>query len=365
MNENAMMECIYEESAVIREILDHKEEYTAQFVHHFQSHQVKRVYLSGHGSPYNVGGVIRFMMERLLKVEVSVDYASLFNHHLNFNANGQYRKDEMLLICPAQSGRTCGPVDAAKKARSMHIPVLCTTLQKDGILAQNSNMVILKKSGEELSFPETKGHIASLAILMLCILETAKAIGSLSETDYQLYMQDFEAMPNDIDAIIKESERWYASHKERLLAAPHLTFIGSGENYVTAVEGSLKILETTLLPCLSYECEEYMHGQNQPVDEHSFLFMIGNKGSELDRIHLLASWCRKKGAHVAVIGDERDETLGVDDLPLPIHDRTYLSAIPYLIPFQVFSYYMAKDMGLSSIVAHHDDAGKELGVRYE
>lgn len=365
MNNNAMIECIREEASVIEEILSDKTYYTKQMLEHFRTHDVKRVYISGHGSPYNVGGVMRIMMEQLLNVEVSVEYASLFYHHQRFNANGVYKNDEMLLICPAQSGKTCGPVNTAIQARKEGIPVVCTTLLKDGILAKNSDIVIVKRSGEEESFPETKGHIASLAILMLNVLEIAREKKTISEEIYHSCMNAFARLPQHITEIIKITENWYEQHKDVLLKADDLTFIGSGEQYATAVEGSLKILETTLKPCLSYECEEYMHGQNQPVDADSVIFMIADHGPECERVHALAKWCREKGATVYVISDASDSTCNADDIIIPCVSQPYLSAIEYLIPFQVLGYTIARDMGLSSIVAHHDDAGKELGVRYE
>lgn len=365
MNEYAMMECIRQEPDVIREILEHKEQYTKEFVQHFKQHDVKRIYLSGHGSPYNVGGALRIMMEQLLKVEVSVDYPSLFNNHLSFNANGRYANDEMLLICPAQSGRTTGPVIAAKHAKGLGIPVICTTLIDDGVLAQECDIVLCKQSGDEESFPETKGHIASLMILMLCVIESAYALQHIDEGQYKNYMEGLKALPSALDSTITASTAWYEKNKEILVNAPYLTFIGYGENYATAIEGSLKILETTLKPCLSYECEEYMHGQNQPVDKDSVIFMIANRGEELHRIQRLAAWCRKKGAHVILVSDDKTGEVSEDDIIISSTLTPYLSVIEYLIPFQVLGFYIAKDMGLSSVVAHHDDAGKELGVRYE
>ena len=272
----------------------------------------------------------------------------------------------MLLICPAQSGKTRGPVDAAKKAREIGIPVVCTTLLRNGILAKNCDIIIQKCSGNEESFAETKGHIASLAILMLNVIEIARKLHKISEEDYVTYMKSFQQIPFHIIEIIKIVTKWYEANKETLLQADNITFIGYGENYATAVEGSLKILENTLKPCLSYECEEFMHGQNQPVHTDSFIFMIANKGAEQHRVHRLAdgaSW--RKGAKVVVVGAQDDSTLTQEDIAIPAVSCAYLSSIEYLIPFQLFGYYMAKDMGLSSIVAHHDDAGKELGVRYE
>ena len=365
MIDTAMIECIREEPNVIREIIKNKDTYLEPIINHFKKHNVKRIYFSGHGSPYNVGATLRPMMQNMLDIEVSVDYASFFNKNLDFNANKIYKNDEMLLICPAQSGKTKGPVDAAVKARSIGIPVLSLTLAEDGILAKNSDIVIKKNSGEERSFPETKGHVASLMILALATVEIAHMLNKIDNNKYDSYMKVFFEMPDRVEEIISRSEKWYSKYKEKLLTAPYLTFIGFGENYHTAVEGSLKILETTLKPCLSYECEEYMHGQNQPVDSQSVIFMIASEGNELNRIHDLAKWCRLKGAYVIVIGNDNDDTLTDDDISIPSHNCAYLDAIEYLIPFQVFGHYIADDMNLSCVVAHHDDAGKELGVRYE
>lgn len=136
MNENAMMDCIKAEPDVIKEILDNREYYCGDFVKHFMTHPVKRVYLSGHGSPYNAGVVVGFMMEKLLKVEAATSYPTLFMNHSGFNVNGMYSPEEMLVICPAQSGRTRGPVYVARKAREMGILIICTTLLRDGVLAR-------------------------------------------------------------------------------------------------------------------------------------------------------------------------------------------------------------------------------------
>ncbi|MEG2550422.1 MAG: SIS domain-containing protein [Erysipelotrichaceae bacterium] len=365
MKESAMIECISEEGIIIREILDNKDNYTKEIVNHFKKHKVKRIYISGHGSPYNVGHVLKFAIEDLLNIEVSVDYSSLFNNYLEFNVNGVYKPDEMLLICPAQSGRTKGPVLAAQKARKAGIPVICTTLLQDGILAKTCDIIIKKKSGVEESFPETKGHIASLTILLVAVIQCAFELDKIDEKEYQKYIENFYLLSDNIEKIIHFTETWYEINKKELIIAKDLTFVGYGENYPTAVEGSLKILETTLKACMSYECEEYMHGQNQPVDQNSYIFMIANRGKEFNRIHQLADWCRLKGAHVVLITDEEDELKSKDDILVPSMEYGHLSTISYLIPFQVLGYYIARDMGLSSIIANHDDAGKELGVRYE
>ena len=365
MNENAMMDCIKAEPDVIREILDNREYYCGDFVKHFMTHPVKRVYLSGHGSPYNAGVVVGFMMEKLLKVEAATSYPTLFMNHSGFNVNGMYEPEEMLVICPAQSGRTRGPVYVARKAREMGIPVICTTLLRDGVLARECDIVIEKRSGDEESFPETKGHVASMAILMLCVVEAAYALGRTLKSEYDGYLEAFESLPRSVALAAERTLSWYEAHRQVLLEAGSFTFLGYGANYATAVEGGLKLLETTLKPCMSYECEEFMHGQNQPVKEGSVLFFLCPREPERDRMDELVQWCRRHTHNCFMVASPDDPVTDVHSIVSDFVECEFLTAIEYLIPFQVLSHVAARDMGLSSVVANHDDAGKELNVRFE
>ncbi|MCC3396510.1 SIS domain-containing protein [Clostridiales bacterium AHG0011] len=365
MNENAMMDCIKAEPDVIREILDNREYYCGDFVKHFMTHPVKRVYLSGHGSPYNAGVVVGFMMEKLLKVEAATSYPTLFMNHSGFNVNGMYEPEEMLVICPAQSGRTRGPVYVARKAREMGIPVICTTLLRDGVLARECDIVIEKRSGDEESFPETKGHVASMAILMLCVVEAAYALGRILKSEYDGYLEAFESLPRSVALAAERTLSWYEAHRQVLLEAGSFTFLGYGANYATAVEGGLKLLETTLKPCMSYECEEFMHGQNQPVKEGSVLFFLCPREPERDRMDELVQWCRRHTHNCFMVASPDDPVTDVHSIVSDFVECEFLTAIEYLIPFQVLSHVAARDMGLSSVVANHDDAGKELNVRFE
>lgn len=365
MNEQAMIEYIKQEPEILRNIYLNKDKYCKEFVEHFKHHNVKRVYISGNGSAYNAGVIIRYMMEKVLKVEASVDYPSMFNNHCNYNANGIYKPDEMLLICPAQTGRTRGPVYAARKAKQMGIPVVCTTLLSDGILAKACDIVIDKETGPEESFAETKGHLATIGILILCVAEAAYALGRISDEEYQHYMTSFASLPDSCSDAIEATEKWYAENKDTLLHADYLTFLGFGANYATAVEGGLKILETTLKPCVSYECEEYMHGQNQPVGKDSVIFFLCPKEAEQDRMHDLIEWCRDYSENCFLISSPDDAHTDSKGLKARFTECEFLTGIEYLIPFQVLSYLMARDMGLSTVVANHDDAGKELNVRFE
>ena len=108
---------------------------------------------------------------------------------------GVYEPDEMVLVCPGESGRTKGPVIAARKAQELGMHVVCTTLEPQGVLAQASDVVIFKPSGRELGLPSTKGHSTGIFLLLLCFIEAAHATGKISDEEYAKYMSGMEHLP--------------------------------------------------------------------------------------------------------------------------------------------------------------------------
>ncbi len=365
--ENIMLENIMEEPGIIRGLIENRKEIARDFVNHFEKYPVKRVYFSGHGSPYHVGMIIKPMMENLLKVEVSAEIPTLFNNHSNFNVNGVYQPEEMLLICPAQSGRTSGPYYSAEKAHNQGIPIMCITLRGNGMLAKISDILVVKPSGDETAFPETKGHLASVAILMLCILEAAFSLKRISDKEYEGYIEAFSRIPKACEEAIAATISWHDKYKYYLLRENTAIIVGYGSNYGTALEGALKVLESTLKLWTGYECEEFMHGKNQPVGHNSVLFFlyVPDKGTEPGRMKALVEWCRERSEACFVLG-----TLGCDledekALCWNAVNYPYISALEYHIPFQMLSYLLARDLGRSTVVAEHDTVETELKLRIE
>lgn len=367
--EDAMMRYICEEPQIIARIFANRAVICADFVRHFQTHSVKRIYFSGHGSPYHVSVALQFMAEKLLHVEATTMTSALFNHHCTFDPAGVYQPEEMLLICPAHSGRTRGAVEAAKAARARGIPVACTTLHRDGMLAQLCDIVIEKDTGTEESYPESKGHFASLAILMLCVLESARALGTISGEEYARYTDAFSRLPQTCAEAIEKTNAWYDKYKYLLIREPTISLIGYGANCATALEGALKIMESTLKHCAGYEVEEFMHGQLEPVRHDTPLFFLcprdGAATGEQERMHTLLRYCRACSDSCFAVCRPDDPLADEKSICCNFTDCEFADTLEYLIPFQILCHRLARDMGLSTLTSFHDGSSARLGTRCE
>ena len=105
---NVMLEEIMSEPGYFRECLERREELTGDFVKLFTSHRFRRIYFSGSGSPSHAGLVLKYAAEKLLNIEATYSYPMLFNNHEGLNVGGKYKPEEMVVICPAESGRSKG-----------------------------------------------------------------------------------------------------------------------------------------------------------------------------------------------------------------------------------------------------------------
>ena len=139
-----MLDEIAEESELFSYVLERKNYYTKDFVNIFLNNKIKKIYFLGSGSPSHLSTTLKYAAIKILKVEASCSLPSLFNNHEGFNISNAYRPNEMLLICPVESGRTKGPVIAARKAKELGVHVVCTTLNENGILTKAADVVIKK-----------------------------------------------------------------------------------------------------------------------------------------------------------------------------------------------------------------------------
>ncbi|MCI8863063.1 MAG: SIS domain-containing protein [Lachnospiraceae bacterium] len=363
--EDAMLRSICEQPDLIRNIYKNHGTICAPFVELFRSASIKKVYFSGQASGIFIGNMLKPFMERLLEVEAVVTNPSCFLQHEGFNVNHMYRPEEMVMLCPAHSGSTVGPIRMAAQCKKLGIPVVCTTYDVQSELASLSTVVMYKMSDAETSFIETKGHMASLAVFFLCIIETARVLGKITREEYDRYCGYFEKVPPVMEQIIKDTQVWYAKHKYMLLSSGSARYVGFGSYYFAAQEGGLKIAEATPICSLPYELEEFMHTSTTQIVWDSLIFLIAPETKELSRMRDLAAWCRDYSKRCIVICSEANDMGDELSLKSGFLDNEYLSVMEYLIPFQIIAYLGARDLGLSTIHARNDGASKRLKTHLE
>lgn len=351
-----MLKEIREEAAIFSSILAEKNKYIKEFTELFKSHNFKRIYLVGNGSPGWAAMTLKYAATDILKVDATYSTPGLFLYHDGFDISGIYKKEEILLICPAESGRTKGPVLIARKAKELGIPVVSTTLEPEGVLGVESDVVIFKPSRREYGLPSTKGHSTGIFLFLLAFVEAAHETGRISDTEYREYMAGIEKLPETVLDAYECTLKWFDQYMDLIMNCGRFHLVGYGANYGTVNEIVLKFVESHRKPGIAVELEEFMHGHIRSLTSDELTVMIcAEGGPEKERMLKLYDLLtqEKAGMGCLLLHSTRDSFRKPLELTFNATNVKYVNCLEYLVPLQILTYQISDHLGLDMSMSTH------------
>lgn len=343
---SAMMEEIKEQSKLLQSLFDNRKKLCKDFADLYGKQRFKKIIFVGNGSPYYAGCTLSFPAEKLLGAEALSIPAGVFHNHKVFDNSGKFAKEEILLVCPAESGHSKGQVDAARRAKELGICVMSTTLNPTGVLARTSDVVLEKPGKHEIAMAATKGQTMTLYMIFLNFLEASWQASNISREEYDRYLLACEKVPEHVEKTIKDAVDWFDKNEARVMAAQKYFLLGYGANYGTVQEAGLKFFECHGKPTVSLELEESLHGPLRTLHKTDMaFFLIAESGAERDRMQKLAKatqpYCDNR---IMILSNQN--AAKEDALIIHSSDVEFVNAIEYLIPLQVLSFLIADKMGI-------------------
>jgi glucosamine--fructose-6-phosphate aminotransferase (isomerizing) len=155
-----------------------------------------------------------------------------------------------LLVALSQSGRTPEIVDLAHRYAEAGARVIAVTNDGESALAGAAHLSVALEAGPELAVPATKTVTGQL----LALLAVAAGLSTAGLTQAQA-----AALPQAVAQVLADGES--AERAAALLAAhDRLAVVGRGACYPAALEGALKLQETTGLMAHGFSTADFRHG---------------------------------------------------------------------------------------------------------
>lgn len=337
---------VEEQPALLRELWDTRAAWSGGMAGLVRERRPSRLLFVGNGSPYYAGITLRFAAERLLGVNAESIPAAVFHNHAGFDASGRLDPREIMLVCPAETGHSKGQVDAARRARELGVATVCTTLNPQGVLARECDVVLPKPGAPERSIAATKNQTMALYLVLTSMVEAARELGHIDEGEYGRLMGALAVVPDNVEKTIEASRSWFEGNEGRLMAAPQFFLVGYGSNYGTVQEGALKFYETHERPTYAFELEETLHGPFRALHADDLcVFLSAEAGPERDRMARLARaiepYCRNRVVVQSGLQERADDALVIQS-----GDVEFVNVLEYLIPLQVIAVLMAERLGI-------------------
>ena len=220
-----------------------------------------RLNIAACGTSWHAATVGKFMIERLARLPVEVDYASEYRYRdpiPNPSALG-------LLI--TQSGETADTLAAQREmiAKGSKTIAICNVV--GAAVAREAQGVIYTHAGPEIGVASTKAFTAQLTALFVFALHLAQVRGTIPDAESHRLVSELSLLPGKIEAILRTVDQQCEQLAKIYSTARDFLFLGRGIHYPIALEGALKLKEISYIHAEGYPAGEMKHGPNALIDE--------------------------------------------------------------------------------------------------
>ena len=305
--------------------------------------QADRIVIAACGTAMHAGMLGRILMERLLRIPVSVEVASEFRYA------DPILDEKSLVILVSQSGETADTLAALRLAKEKGAKTLAVVNVKGSSIARESDYVLYTHAGPEIAVASTKAYTAQLAALYLLVFRFAYVAGKISAEEVSGYMKELDGVGELIEKVLERKEQVKELSK-RLTPVQDLFFIGRGLDYALACEGSIKLKEITYIHSEAYAAGELKHGTLSLVTGGTPVIALATQPEVFGKMISNVKEVRARGAMVILITKEEkkdglESGIFEEHLVIPFC-RDIVAPFAAAVYLQLLAYYTSSYRGL-------------------
>jgi len=300
------------------------------------------------GTSWHAALTAKYMIERLARMPVDVDYASEYRYRNPIpdpNALG-------LLI--TQSGETADTLAAQRemKAHGAKTVAICNVV--GAMVAREAHGAIYTHAGPEIGVASTKAFTSQLTALFLLALKLGKLRGYINKDQSIELIAELSRIPARIEEVLRARSAQCEALAKDFATARDFLYLGRGIHFPIALEGALKLKEISYIHAEGYPAGEMKHGPNALIDETLPVVVIATRDSAdaasklryektLSNIQEVTA----RSGRVIAIATEGDASIGdlVEHVIHIPHAPEMLSPLIEIVPLQLLAYYIAVRRG--------------------
>ncbi len=213
------------------------------------------------GTSWHSGLAGKFMIERLARLPVDVDYASEYRYR------DPIPDATTLGLLITQSGETADTIAAQQELIRKGSKTLAICNVVGAAITRAAQGTITTNAGPEIGVASTKAFTAQLTALFVFALYLAQQRGTVSASESLHYVTELSKIPGKIEEILRAVDDQCQQLAKSFSTANDFLFLGRGIHYPIALEGALKLKEISYIHAEGYPAGEMKHGPNALIDE--------------------------------------------------------------------------------------------------
>ena len=299
------------------------------------------------GTSWHAAQAGKFLIERLAKVPVEVDYGSEFRYRDPIVDNNT------LAICISQSGETADTLAAQREAKQKGAKTLAICNVVGSMITREASGTILTHAGPEIGVASTKAFTGQLTALTLVALYLAQVRNQITPDCARVLMQELTRIPHKMETILQADED-YEELARQFFRYTDFLYLGRGIHYPIALEGALKLKEISYIHAEGYPAGEMKHGPNALIDENLPVVVLATRdesdADSMTRYEKTVSNIKEVKARDGIVisvvteGDHLARESSDHTIEIP-HAPELLAPILEIVPLQLLAYHIAVRRG--------------------
>jgi glucosamine--fructose-6-phosphate aminotransferase (isomerizing) len=300
------------------------------------------------GTSWHAGLAGKFMIERLARLPVDVDYASEYRYR------DPIADPHAIGLLISQSGETADTLAAQAELIGKGSKTLAICNVVGSAITRKASGTITTNAGPEIGVASTKAFTAQLTALFVLALHLAQVRGTITDAESLHLVDELSKLPGKLEELLRVVDAQCFELAKIFHTANDFLFLGRGIHYPIALEGALKLKEISYIHAEGYPAGEMKHGPNALIDETLPVVTIATKdptdASSVLKYEKTLSNIQEVTARsgrviaIAIEGDEEIKHLVEHTIPIPQAPELLLPVLE-VVPLQLLAYHIAVRRG--------------------
>ncbi len=308
---------------------------------------IQKVVVLACGTSWHAGLVGKFMIEKLARVPVDVDYGSEYRYRQPI------ADSRTLAVIITQSGETADTLAALREAKQERTPSIAICNVIGSMATREADGTLYTHAGPEIGVASTKAFTSQLTALYLLALKLGRARGVLSADASASHVSSLLQLPQLLEQTLRLAPQMEAIAQSFLHKTDAL-FLGRGINYPIALEGALKLKEISYIHAEGYPAGEMKHGPIALIDDRMPVVVLAPHGCLFEKmIGNIQEAKARGGAIVALTSGPPSARAQLESILDPHTDvavsvpetSELLTPILMTVPLQLLAYHVAVRRG--------------------
>ncbi len=180
----------------------------------------KQIKIIACGTSWHSALAGKFMIEKLARIPVEVDYGSEFRYR------DPILDESILTVVISQSGETADTLAAQREAKAKGSQTLAICNVVGSMITREAAGTIYTHAGPEIGVASTKAFTCQLTALYILALFLAQNRGTITEDEQRRLVQDLVRLPGKLEAVLSH-DAMYEELARKLFRATDFLFLAA------------------------------------------------------------------------------------------------------------------------------------------